>query len=91
LVSECEKTGEETPIIRSFGSVWDNGDALQMSFLKNPKNIKLDGSDTGLDFEQVQAAFEIIKKLVRTLHGGNLPCLSPRTSKECLLALASGY
>lgn len=65
LVETAENSGDFKPVIHSFGSVWDNPDALQMSFLKNPKNIQLDGTDTGLDFEQVSKAYEIIKRLVR--------------------------
>lgn len=64
MLDEAEKTKDYSPLIRTIGAVWSNPDALQMSFLKNPKHIKLDGTDSGLDLEQVEKAYALLKDLV---------------------------
>lgn len=64
LAEQAERTKDYAPVIRTLGSVWGNPDALQMSFLKNPSSVKLDNTDSGVDFEQVKKAFQLIKNLV---------------------------
>lgn len=66
MLAEAEKTNDYSPLIRTIGAVWGNPDALQMSFLKSPKHIKLDGTDSGLDLEQVEKAYALLKDLVHS-------------------------
>ena len=64
LVEEAKKTSNYAPVIRLIGSVWGSPDSLTISFLKSPKLIPIDGTDCGLDMEQVRKAYEIIQALV---------------------------
>eukprot|EP01125_Pyxidicula_operculata_P010533 TRINITY_DN3462_c0_g1_i1.p1 TRINITY_DN3462_c0_g1~~TRINITY_DN3462_c0_g1_i1.p1 ORF type:complete len:713 (+),score=137.11 TRINITY_DN3462_c0_g1_i1:1237-3375(+) len=51
-----------TQSIRLFGSVFGTPESLSISFLKNQKSTKLDGTDTGLDLEAVHEFYNILNQ-----------------------------
>jgi len=63
LIQESQQKGSFTSLIRIFGSVLGSPEALTLSFLKPPKLVRLDNTDTGLDLVAVAKFYEIVMDL----------------------------
>eukprot|EP01124_Arcella_intermedia_P028913 TRINITY_DN5997_c0_g1_i2.p1 TRINITY_DN5997_c0_g1~~TRINITY_DN5997_c0_g1_i2.p1 ORF type:complete len:745 (-),score=142.97 TRINITY_DN5997_c0_g1_i2:829-3012(-) len=63
LQEECSQSKNFTPMIRLIGNVFGNSESLSISFLKNPKQIKVDGKDCGLDLESVRKFYTMISEM----------------------------
>lgn len=57
LISGSENADVNTALVRLLGSAFGNSEVLSVSFMKSPMNTNLDGTDTGLDFEEVRKFF----------------------------------
>jgi hypothetical protein len=67
LVDEAKVTNNYTPIIILIGIVFGSIDSLTVSFLKSPKEIRIDGTDTGLNIDHVREAYNIISRLPKNV------------------------
>jgi len=60
LVLECQKSNNFTSLIRIIGQVFGSLESLTISFLKHPKAILTDGTDTGLEITDVRKFYSIM-------------------------------
>jgi hypothetical protein len=57
-----------TALVRLLGSAFGSSEILSVSFMKSPLHTELDGTDTGLDFEEVKKFYDSLSdKKVRDL------------------------
>lgn len=57
---ETSPTGSFAILIRLLGRVFSDAECLGISFLKSPLKTEIDGTDMGLDFEELEKAYTLI-------------------------------
>jgi ubiquitin-protein ligase E3 A len=60
IVQECKNVNSFTTLIRIIGQVFGSPESLSISFLKHPKAIITDGTDTGLDIIAVRKFYSVM-------------------------------
>jgi len=64
MITEAKAHNDYKSLIRLFGHPYfDTSECLNISFLKHPLKVDINGSDCGLDLQEVREAWKILKEL----------------------------